>query len=128
MALTFYFFWKSNHVKPKNNTPVLKSKKSRFFLGILLSALNFFPIPFYIFISVTLASYNYFSFEKLFIYAFVFGIGLGSFLAFYCYVAFFKKLETKTAFILNNINYIIGSITGICSIITIINIIKFYCN
>jgi threonine/homoserine/homoserine lactone efflux protein len=116
----------SKKMKPEKNKIKLKSKKSRFFLGILLSALNFFPIPFYVFVSVTLASYNYFSFEKDFVYSFVAGSGLGAFFAFYCYIAFFKKLERKTEFLLANMNYIIGSITGIVSILTLANIINYY--
>jgi threonine/homoserine/homoserine lactone efflux protein len=127
-GLTFYFFLNSKKKKPKKNKIKLKSKKSRFFLGMLLSALNFFPIPFYVFVSVTLASYDYFSFEKSFVYSFVAGSGLGALFAFYCYIAFFKKLENKTEFLLKNMNYIIGSITGLVSIITLANIINYYWN
>lgn len=126
IGLTLYFFLTSKKINPKQNEIKLRSKKSRFFLGMLLSALNFFPIPFYVFVSVTLASYNYFSFEKYFVYHFVIGSGMGAFFAFYCYIAFFKKLETKTEFLLRNMNYIIGSITGIVSIITLANIINYY--
>ena len=65
-GLTIYFFLTKNQIKRKDDETRLKSKKSRFFLGMLLSALNFFPIPFYVFVSVTLATYDYFSFEKSF--------------------------------------------------------------
>ena len=125
-SLTVYFFVTAKKVKPKKKEVKLHSKKSRFFMGMLLSALNFFPIPFYVFVSITLASYNYFSFEKSFIYTFVFGSGFGAFFAFYCYIAFFKKMETRTAFILNNMNYIIGSVTGLISILTLVNILEYY--
>jgi threonine/homoserine/homoserine lactone efflux protein len=124
--LTVYFLLLANKTDPKTEEVKLKSKRSRFFLGMLLSALNFFPIPFYVFVSVTLATYHYFSFEKPFIYTFVFGAGAGAFFAFYCYIAFFKKMETKTNFILRNMNNIIGSITALVSIIALINIIRFY--
>lgn len=127
-GLTVYFFVTSRKIQPKEPQIKLRSKKSRFFLGMLLSALNFFPIPFYVFVSVTLASYNYFSFEKGFVYNFVIGSGLGAFFGFYCYIAFFKKLESKTEFLLRNMNYIIGTITGIVSAITLINIINHYLN
>lgn len=126
MGLTFYFFLTSNKIKEKKDEDHIKSKKSRFFLGMLLSALNFFPIPFYVFVSVTLASYEYFSFEMTFVYNFVIGSGLGALFAFYCYIAFFKKLESKTEFLLKNMNYIIGSITGLVSILTLANIINYY--
>ena len=126
VSLTAFFFWRGVKPKPEEKEIKLHSKKSRFFLGMLLSALNFFPIPFYVFISITLASYNYFTFEKPFIYTFVLGSGIGAFFAFYCYIAFFKKMESKTAFILKNMNYIIGTITGIVSIFTLCNVIQYY--
>ena len=125
-ALTIYFFVTGRKVKHEKKEIKLHSKKSRFFMGMLLSALNFFPIPFYVFISITLASFNYFSFEKSFIYTFVFGSGIGAYFAFYCYIAFFKKMESRSAFILNNVNYIIGSVTGLISILTLVNILEYY--
>lgn len=127
IGLTIFFFLRGQSTqKPGKKQIKLHSKKSRFFLGMLLSALNFFPIPFYVFISITLASYNYFSFDNFFISTFVFGSGIGAFFAFYCYIAFFKKLEDKTTFILKNMNYIIGTITGIVSAFTMWNVIMYY--
>ncbi|OYU81073.1 MAG: lysine transporter LysE [Flavobacterium sp. BFFFF1] len=124
--LTVYFFFFAKKPNVDKEEVRLHSKRSRFFMGMLLSALNFFPIPFYVFISVTLASYHYFEFRLPFIYTFVFGSGLGAFFGFYCYIAFFKKMQSKTTFILKNMNYIIGSITGLVSIITLVNIILYY--
>jgi threonine/homoserine/homoserine lactone efflux protein len=127
-GLTVYFFFYAKNIKRKDNDTALRSKRSRFFLGILLSALNFFPIPFYVFVSVTLASYDYFSFEKSFVYSFVAGSGLGAVFAFSCYIIYFKKMQNKSAFLLKNMNYLIGSITGLVSVLTLANIIKHYWN
>jgi len=127
-GLTIYFFFYAKKIKRKDDDTALKSKRSRFFLGMLLSALNFFPIPFYVFVSVTLASYDYFSFEKSFIYSFVGGSGLGAMFAFSCYIVYFKKMQSKSEFLLKNMNYLIGSITGLVSIITLANIINHYWN
>lgn len=124
--LTIYFLWIAKEPKKKKNKIKNNSKKSRFFLGMLLSALNFFPIPYYVFVSVTLASYKLFLFENYFISVFVMGSVLGSFTVFYCYIAFFQKIEQKTDYILKNMNIIIGSITGVISIITLFNIIRYY--
>jgi threonine/homoserine/homoserine lactone efflux protein len=125
-ALTFYFFYTPKKISiPKKNIK-LKSKKSRFFLGMLLSSLNFFPIPFYVFASITLSFYNLFDFAKSSIYCFAVGSGVGAMLAFYCYITFFKKLETKADFMIQNMNYIIGTITGIVSLATLANVINYY--
>jgi threonine/homoserine/homoserine lactone efflux protein len=125
-TLTIYFLWLAK--KPKDKTKKLKknSKTTKFFLGMLLSALNLFPIPYYVFISITLASFKLFTFDTASILIFVLGVILGSFLVFYLYISFFNKMENKRDFMLKNMNTIIGSITGLISIFTLINIIKYY--
>ena len=125
-ALTIYFFFFAKKPNPKDKTLKIRSKTSRFFLGMLLSALNFFPIPYYAFITITLASFGYFSFKNLEIVLFLMGVLLGSFAVFYYYIRFFNKLDSKTDFFTKNMNTIIASVTGIISIITLINIIKYY--
>jgi threonine/homoserine/homoserine lactone efflux protein len=125
-ALTIYFLWIAKTPKSKPKKLKKNSKTSRFFLGILLSALNLFPIPYYVFISISLASYKLFSFDMAPILLFITGVLIGSFLVFYFYISFFNRMENKRDFILKNMNTIIGSITGLISIITLINIIKYY--
>lgn len=128
LALTVYFFLA--HQKPRIPKEQLKmrSNSNRFFLGMLLSGLNLFPIPYYVFISITLSSYNYFFFLNEFIYPFVFGVVVGSFFVFYLYIIFFKKGGKTTAFIIENANAIIGSVTGIIAFITLMKLIKHYWN
>lgn len=125
--VTVYFLLiaKKPKVKIKEDLKI-KSKKSRFFLGMLVSAINFFPIPYYVFVSVTLASFGYFNFEPVSVYSFVLGVVLGSFLVFYTYIAFFNKIQHKTEFLMKNMNVLIGSITGIISVFTLYNILKYY--
>lgn len=124
-GLTLYFFWnaKKNKVKKKKEEIKIRTKSSRFFLGMLLSILNLFPIPYYVFVSITLASYGYFYFETAYIYSFSFGTAVAAFLIFFGYIVFFKNKTTKTTMISENINYIIGGITGIVSLITLFRII-----
>jgi threonine/homoserine/homoserine lactone efflux protein len=125
-TLTLYFLVLAK--KPKDKTRKFKknSKTNRFFMGMLLSGLNFFPIPYYVFVSVTLASFKLFSFDPTSIFIFVNGVILGSFLVFYCYISFFNKIENKTDYVTKNMNTIIGSITGLISVITLWNVIKYY--
>jgi threonine/homoserine/homoserine lactone efflux protein len=125
-ALTVYFLWIAKTPKIKKAKIKKSSQKKRFFLGMLLSALNFFPIPYYVFVSITLASYDVFSFEVFSVLTFVTGVVLGSSIVFYFYVEFFQKIESKADFLVRNMNKIIGSITGLISIITLFNIIRFY--
>lgn len=124
--LTVYFLWIAKKPKIKKHKIKKNSKTSRFFLGMLLSALNFFPIPYYVFVSITLASYDLFFFDGSSVFIFLNGVVIGSFSVFYCYVTFFEKIENKTDYILKNMNTIIGSITGLISVITLFNIFKYY--
>ncbi|MBF4470726.1 MULTISPECIES: LysE family transporter [Flavobacterium] len=126
IGLTVYFFWKAKRPKLTKAETKIRSKTNRFFLGMLLSALNLFPIPYYVFVSITLAAYGYFYFVESFIYAFVMGVVAGSFLVFYLYIVYFKKREAKSSFLLNNGNYIIGTLTGLVSIVTLFKLIKGY--
>lgn len=125
--LTIYFLLLAKKPKVKKEEPKMRSKTSRFFLGMLLSTLNFFPVPYYVFITITLASFQFFTFEKLPIALFLIGVVLGSFAVFYYYINFFKKIETKTDFFVSNMNQIIGTMTGIIALVTLCNIIKYYC-
>lgn len=125
VVLTCYFWFKKN-TKSAQKVGKLHSKKSRFFIGLLLSALNLFPIPFYVFVSVSLASFGYFLFTKMFVFWFVLGCGFGTFFAFYMYIILFQKMEIKLGFIQRNLNKILAFITGFVSVLTLINIINFY--
>lgn len=125
--LTIYFLFIAKDPKTKKKSKIKKSsKKSRFFLGMLLSGLNFFPIPYYVVVSVTLSSYNLFVFENSIIFTFVLGSILGSFAVLYSYIGFFEKIEKKTDYLMRNMNTIIGSITGLVAIITLFNILNYY--
>lgn len=124
--LTVYFFWAGSKTKVKKKKEEIKmrSKSSRFFMGMLLSALNLLPVPYYVFVSITLASYDYFYFETYFIYFFTIASTIAAFLVFFGYIVFFKRTQQKTNFLSENINYIIGSVTGIIAIITLFKIIN----
>jgi len=125
--LTIYFLFLAKNPKTKKKSKIKKSsKKSRFFLGMLLSGLNFFPIPYYVVVSVTLASYHLFEFQNNIIFTFVLGSVLGSFAALYSYVAFFGRIEKKTDYLMRNMNTIIGSITGLIAVVTLFNILNYY--
>ncbi|KGO79895.1 lysine transporter LysE [Flavobacterium beibuense] len=127
VLLTVYFIFiaKKPQQKEDEDEPVkLRSRTSCFFLGVLLSVLNFFPIPYYVVMSVTLSAYKYFSFDNLFVFLFVMGAVSSTFGVFYLYIVFFKKLENRSGFFMKNVNYFIGSVTGIVSVITLIKLLR----
>ena len=127
IALSIYFLKFARKPTIGNvENDVIKSKRNRFFVGIFVSAINFFPIPYYVLVSMTMASYGIFTFETLPEYSFVLGTVLGSSTIFYLYVVFFNKMKSKTSYFINNMNKMIGTITGIVALFTLFNLVKHY--
>lgn len=125
LGLTGYFFWAGKKKKKQQEELKMKSKTSRFFLGMLLSFLNLLPIPYYVFLSVWFSRKGWFFFNQSYIWLFVLGTMVGSFLMFYLYILFFKKKDAdKPSFLMTNGNYIIGTVTAIISVITFLRILK----
>ena len=125
ILITIYFLVLAQK-QPKKQAiePKIKSKHSRFFHGMLLSSLNVFPIPYQAYMTLTLTSLGLMDFEQINIIAYVAGAASGTFVTLYIYIFFFDKIKSKSFTSQKNMNYIIGSITGIIAIVTLFNIIK----
>jgi hypothetical protein len=123
LAITVYLFWTAKKPKKVKQEIKMHSKSNLFFHGMLLSALNLFPIPFYVFVSVTLSTLGLFYFNSLFVYSFVSGVVIGSFMFFYWYILYFKNHQSKSDYLIKNGNYLIGSITGLISLVTFFKLI-----
>jgi len=124
VLITIYYLLIAKKEANQNIQKHRKSKHSRFFFGIFLSSLNVFPIPYQAYMSITLASFGWLEFDTTSIAAYVVGAAMGTFVTFYMYIFFFDKIKSKTLTSQKNMNYIIGGITGIISIFTLINILK----
>jgi len=122
--LTVYFLFFAKKPKLEAEDTKVRTKVGRFFLGMLLSALNFFPIPYFVFVSVTLANNGHIVFAPLNNFMFVLGVLIGSFSVFYFYIVFFKKIEHKTAWMMRNMNYFLGSVTGLVALVNLIKILR----
>lgn len=122
--LTIFFLFIAKKPKVKAEDTKVRTKVGRFFLGMLLSALNFFPIPYFVFVSVTLANNGHIEFAPLNNFMFVMGVVIGSFAVFYLYIIFFKRIEHKTDWMMRNMNYFLGSVTGLVAIVNLIKILR----
>jgi len=124
VLITIYFLLLAKKDPAKKNVDFkVKSKKSRYFQGVLLSALNVFPIPYQAYMSITLASFGWMDFEQTSILSYVAGAVSGSFVMFYIYIFFFDKIKNKSITSQKSMNYLIGTVTGVISIITLFHII-----
>ncbi|MHA3786964.1 LysE family transporter [Flavobacterium hauense] len=128
-VVTIYFFFfaktkKKDEEKDSEHLSKTRSKTGNFFLGALISALNFFAIPYYVFLGVSFSASKVFEFTNLPIFLFVLGASLGAYTVFYIYIAFFRRFEHKTDFLMRNVNYLIGTITGLIAIVTLIKMLR----
>ena len=94
----------------------IEAKRNRFFYGMALSAFNMFAIPWYAITSLMMASKELFQYDIISILLFSFAAASGTYFVFYLYAKFFKKIEHKLTFIVQNINFLIATLTGIVAV------------
>jgi len=124
VLITIYFLvLASKQKEPKINTEI-RSKHGRLLHGMLLSALNVFPIPYQAYMTITLASFGWMNFERTSIVTYVTGAAMGTFVTLYFYIFFFDKIKDKKLTSQKSMNYFIGGITGIVALVTFINILR----
>ena len=124
VLITVYFLFIAKSQPQSQIQPKMKSKHSRFFQGIFLSAINVFPIPYQAYMTITLASIGWLDFSQFSIISYISGAAMGTFVTLYMYIFFFEKIKGKSFTSPKSMNYVIGGITGIVSVVTLINIIK----
>jgi threonine/homoserine/homoserine lactone efflux protein len=109
-----------------SGTPVVKQIDKSFIKlfgqGIILSVLNIFPIPFYIGFSSFLAGRGLFEFTYPMAHLFILGAVSGTFLMLLAYIKYVKKFGFDSATFARKINYILGGLTFIIAIFTMIRI------
>ncbi|MEZ4793427.1 MAG: LysE family transporter [Gelidibacter sp.] len=123
VLITVYFLLIAKSEPKPDIEPQSKSKHSRFFQGMFLSAINVFPIPYQAYMTITIASFGWMEFERTPIISYVSGAATGTFVMLYVYIFFFDRIKGQRFTSQKNMNYIIGTITGIIAGVTLINIL-----
>ena len=121
IGLSYYFYNESK--KGKIKTESIKSKKENpFLIGITLSFLNMFAIPFFCGIIVALDLFELFSFEVFPIFFFILGTILGTFCILFVYARFANIIQQKTGKLTKDINIILSVLTALVALITFIKL------
>jgi threonine/homoserine/homoserine lactone efflux protein len=123
VLITVYFLLIAKSKSKPDIYPQSKSKHSRFFQGMFLSAINVFPIPYQAYMTITISSFGWMEFERTSIISYVTGAATGTFVMLYVYIFFFDKIKDQKFTSQKNMNYIIGSITAIIAGVTLVNIL-----
>jgi len=122
LLLSYYFYNESK--KGKIKVEITKSKmKNSFIVGITLSALNMFAIPFFCGVIVFLDVFNLFSFDIYPIIFFTIGSFIGSFYILFLYGKFAKIIQKKTGKLTKDINLILAILTGFVAVFTLLKFV-----
>ncbi len=126
ICITIYFFFIAKDTRrPIPDNLVRKSKKKRFFGGMFIAFLNVLPLPYWVYISVTFSAFEWFSFEIPALQTAVLASGIGTFVILRLYIHLFKQKDSSEVAPLKvNMNFIIGAVTALISLITAIKIFK----
>ena len=122
IGLSLFFF--NNVRKQKKKQLNNNSRKGKGFLsGILLSSLNMCAIPFYFGVTSFLVMMHWYKFTLINNIFFVLGSAVGTFsiLLLYAYLA--KKIENKIEYLANQMDLVLGIITGLIVIINVIDVL-----
>lgn len=116
--LAFYFYKKSkisiDELKPKKENP--------FLIGITLSLLNMFAIPFFCGVIVSLDVFNFFYFDVFSITSFTTGSLLGTYYILFLYGKFARTIQQKTGKLTKDINLILSILTGLVAVFSLIKL------
>ena len=123
ITITIVFTILGMQAHKKNKITVeIENKKNRFLYGMALSAINMLAIPWYAFTSLLVASKKWFYYDIISILMFSLAAAFGTYMVFYWYAVFFKKIEHKLVFIVKNMNFFIAFLTGLVAVSSIYKI------
>jgi len=119
--LTVFFFYLSRKEFKTNST---KGKMNYIINGIGMSMANMLAIPFYLGLSIYLASIHKIIIKQPYILFFIVGASIGAFLLFYTYIVFAKIIKNKVSFIAKNINILLSVLFLILGILTLAKLLN----
>ena len=123
LALTFYFFVLAKDSRREVPKGVKKSGANRFLYGLLLAAINLLPIPYWVYISISFSAFGWFFFDPSLVIWALIGSCSGTMSMLLLYIYFFRRRLPIGSFGFN-VNFLLGGITAVISLITIIRIVQ----
>lgn len=124
IGITIYFLFIAKEKKTISQNLNHKSKRRRYFQGLIIAGLNLFPLPYWVYLSITFSAFGWFDFTKSFIALCLFGSAMGTLTMLAAYAHYFDYVKKKQSELKLNVNYIIGGITAIISVFTFLKILN----
>jgi threonine/homoserine/homoserine lactone efflux protein len=122
IALSIFFFIKTRTDAGPEVEPTENSDTKLFSQGIILSALNIFPIPFYIGFSSFLASRGLFSFRFPTAHVFIIGATLGTFIMLLAYANLVRIFNFNSRTFARKVHYILAVLTLLVAFFTLLKL------
>lgn len=122
IALSLYFYKESKKAKTPIKT-VKTKKQNPLLIGLSLSLLNMFAIPFFCGIIVLLDSFNVFGYDVFSITSFTLGSVVGTFYILFLYGKFAESIQKKTGKLTKDINLILSILTGLVAVFSLVKLI-----
>ena len=119
--LSVFFFRKA--ILEQKEIATKKLTRSGFLTGIGLSLINMFSIPFYCGVGAAFNMYGWLKLDLISVSVFVVGSALGTYFILYHYVLLAEKIKPKIAKFSKYLNFVLGSITGIVALVSLIKLL-----
>jgi threonine/homoserine/homoserine lactone efflux protein len=120
-ALSIFFFRQA--IQSKKGVTASTRKIRGFVTGMIFSLLNMFAIPFYVAVTSSLVMMHWYEFEPINNLVFVLGSALGTFSLLFVYASIAKKIEKRMIWLANQMDFILGAITGIVALVNAVDIL-----
>ncbi len=121
ILLSYYFYKESKKSKIKfDGLP--SEDKNPFLIGITLSLLNMFAIPFFSGTIITLQAFDLFNFDVISVLFFTLGSFIGTFYILFFYGKYAKWIQQKTGKLTKDINIILSILTGFVAVFTVVKL------
>ena len=121
-AMLSLYFYKEFKKENKSTSEFKQKCKDTFLVGLFLSALNMFAIPFYYGITTVLNNFGWMKLSQNNILLFVIGSAIGTFMILYSYSNFANVLNIKNKVKSNKLSLVLSILTGVLAIITLIKV------
>jgi len=123
VAFSVYFFVSAKGQKKIGKNFLKVKKRSSFFKGMFLAAVNLLSIPYYSGLNAMWKASGWISFNLVDTLVFMLATAAGTFAVLYLYTVYFKKLQKKNRAFSSRANYILGSLMLFLGVITLFRII-----
>ncbi len=118
------FFFREGIRSKKGVTGASERKVKGYATGLLFSLINMFAIPFYVGVTSSLVMLHWYEFNPTNNLFFVIGSALGTFSLLFLYASIAKKIEKRMIWLSNRMDFILGSVTALASIVNLIDLLS----